>query len=47
MNLLAAIIIFWNTMKLGEVVNTRAASGTVSRLIYSPTSRRWDGNTSI
>ncbi|WP_313737053.1 Tn3 family transposase [Sphingobium yanoikuyae] len=28
MNLLAAIIIFWNTMKLGEVVNTRAASGT-------------------
>ncbi|MDT7532191.1 Tn3 family transposase [Sphingobium sp. SA2] len=27
MNLLAAIIIFWNTMKLGEVVNTRAASG--------------------
>src|SRR3546814_8178036 len=25
MNLLAAIIIFWNTMKLGEVVNTRAA----------------------
>ena len=28
MNLLAAIIIFWNTMNLGEVVNTRAASGT-------------------
>src|SRR3546814_7636058 len=28
MILLAAIIIFWNTMKLGEVVNTRAASGT-------------------
>lgn len=28
MNLLAAIIIFWNTMKLGEVVNTQAASGT-------------------
>jgi hypothetical protein len=28
MNLLAAIIIFWNTMKLDEVVNTRAASGT-------------------
>src|SRR3546814_19714477 len=28
MNLLAAIIIFWNTMKLGEVVNTRVASGT-------------------
>src|SRR3546814_5867847 len=26
MNLLAAIIIFWNTMKLGEVVNTRARS---------------------
>jgi TnpA family transposase len=47
MNLLAAIIIFWNTMKLGEVVNTRAPAVPISRLIYSPTSRRWDGNTSI
>lgn len=28
MNLLAAIIIFWNTMKLGEVVNSRAVGGT-------------------
>src|SRR3546814_17940370 len=28
MNLLAAIIIFWNTIKIGEVVNPRAASGT-------------------
>ena len=27
MNLLAAIIIFWNTMKLGEVVNSRAVGG--------------------
>jgi len=27
MNLLAAIIIFWNTMKLGEVVSSRAANG--------------------
>src|SRR3546814_8669034 len=27
MNLLAAIIIFWNTMKLGAVVTTPAASG--------------------
>ena len=29
MNLLAAIIIFWNTMKLGEVVSNRAADGVV------------------
>jgi hypothetical protein len=28
MNLLAAIIIFWNTMKLGEVVNSRTVGGT-------------------
>lgn len=27
MNLLAAIIIFWNTMKLGDVVSSRAAAG--------------------
>ena len=27
MNLLAAIIIFWNTMKLGDVVSSRAANG--------------------
>lgn len=27
MNLLAAIIIFWNTMKLGDVVSSRAADG--------------------
>lgn len=27
MNLLAATIIFWNTMKLGEVVSSRAADG--------------------
>jgi len=27
MNLLAAIIIYWNTMKLGEVVSNRAADG--------------------
>jgi TnpA family transposase len=29
MNLLAAIIIFWNTMKLGEVVSNQAADGVV------------------
>ena len=29
MNLLAAIIIFWNTMKLGEVVDSRAVDGIV------------------
>lgn len=29
MNLLAAIIIFWNTMKLGEVVDRRAVDGII------------------
>src|SRR3546814_12352973 len=34
MNLPAALIIFWNTMKLGDDVNTRAASGRHS--IHGP-----------
>jgi TnpA family transposase len=36
MNLLAAIIIFWNTMKLGDVVSSRAPMAPLSRPISSP-----------
>ena len=47
MNLLAAIIIFWNTMKLGEVVANQKRDGSCYRPISWPMFRRSDGNTSI
>ena len=48
MNLLAAIIIFWNTMKLGEVVaNQKRGRENCYCPICWPMSRRWDGSTSI
>lgn len=46
MNLLAAIIIFWNTMKLGEVVAGQTTGANGYRLICWPMYRPSDGSIS-
>ena len=46
LNLLAAIIICWNTLKLGEAVFARRNAGLEIPAEFLATSRRADGNTS-
>ena len=46
LNLLAAIVIYWNTLKLGEAVLAREKAASPPPPNSSPTSRPSDGNTS-